>query len=193
MVIVRPALLAPLTLHGSASGKRRGGSGTSKPPALSTPRAETFLEPKTLSHRESVFFSWTVHCAAVGGSAAYGCGIPLAGAARSLFGAPNGAPAGTQAKRFLWGEEEQRSVRSFRRKAETESSGLCDDDNGGADSLRRVGANPPRRGWHNIQTNSPYSAQVLLPVIRTSANRPIRVSGPLIRTSRLPSVREARG
>ena len=93
------------------------------------------------------FFSWTVHCAAVGGSAAYGCGIPLAGAARSLFGAPNGAPAGTQAKRFLWGEEEQRSVRSFRRKAETESSGLCDDDNGGADSLRRVGANPPRRGW----------------------------------------------
>ena len=64
---------------------------------------------------------------------------------------------------------------------------------GDADSLRRVGANPPRRGRHNIQTNSPYSAQVLLPVIRTSANRPIRVSGPLIRTSRLPSVREARG
>ena len=86
MATKKSVLQAPLTLHGSASGKRRGGSGTSKPPALSTPRAETFLEPKTLSHRESVFFSWTVHCAAVGGSAAYGCGIPLAGAARFLFG-----------------------------------------------------------------------------------------------------------
>ena len=32
------------------------------------------------------FFSWTVHCAAVGGCAAYGCGIPPAVAARSLFG-----------------------------------------------------------------------------------------------------------
>ena len=30
----------------------------------------------------SVLFFWTVHCAAVGGSAAYGCGVPLAGAAR---------------------------------------------------------------------------------------------------------------
>ena len=28
------------------------------------------------------FFFWTVHCAAVGGCAAYGCGVPLAGAAR---------------------------------------------------------------------------------------------------------------
>ena len=36
-------------------------SGTSNPFASTTPRAETFLEPKTLSHRESVFFSWTVH------------------------------------------------------------------------------------------------------------------------------------
>ena len=32
--------------------------------------------------RRSDFFSWTVHCAAVGGFAAYGCGVPLAGAAR---------------------------------------------------------------------------------------------------------------
>ena len=30
----------------------------------------------------SVLFFWTVHCAAVGGFAAYGCGVPLAGAAR---------------------------------------------------------------------------------------------------------------
>ena len=29
---------------------------------------------------------------------------------------------------ILWGEEEQGSERSFRRKAETELSGLCDDD-----------------------------------------------------------------
>ena len=34
----------------------------------------------------SVLFFWTVHCAAVSGFAAYGCGIPLAGAARFLFG-----------------------------------------------------------------------------------------------------------
>ena len=30
----------------------------------------------------SDFFFWTVHCAAVGGFAAYGCGVPLAGTAR---------------------------------------------------------------------------------------------------------------
>ena len=29
----------------------------------------------------SVLFFWTVHCAAVGGFAAYGCGVPLAGKA----------------------------------------------------------------------------------------------------------------
>ncbi|MBE6951925.1 MAG: hypothetical protein E7452_00010 [Ruminococcaceae bacterium] len=29
---------------------------------------------------------------------------------------------------ILWGEEEQGSGRSFRRKAETEVNGLCDDD-----------------------------------------------------------------
>ena len=28
------------------------------------------------------FFFWTVHCAAGSGFAAYGCGVPLAGAAR---------------------------------------------------------------------------------------------------------------
>ena len=32
------------------------------------------------------------------------------------------------AKRSRWEEEEQGSGRSFRRKAETELSGLCDDD-----------------------------------------------------------------
>ena len=33
----------------------------------------------------SALFFWTVHCAAVGGFAAYGCGVPLAGTARFLF------------------------------------------------------------------------------------------------------------
>ncbi len=37
----------------------------------------------------------------------------------------NGAPAKSQ---IFWGEEEQGSERSFRRKAETELSGLCDDE-----------------------------------------------------------------
>ena len=36
--------------------------------------------------RAQRLFFWTVHCAAVGGCAAYGCGIPPAGAARFLFG-----------------------------------------------------------------------------------------------------------
>ncbi len=33
-----------------------------------------------------------------------------------------------QSRMTLWGEEEQGSERSFRRKAETELSGLCDDE-----------------------------------------------------------------
>jgi hypothetical protein len=35
--------------------KKQGVSQTSKTPAPSTARAETFLEPKTLSHRETFF------------------------------------------------------------------------------------------------------------------------------------------
>ena len=42
-------------------------------------------------------------------------------------------------------------------------------------------------------TGSPYSAQVLLSVIFTSIKLPIRLLSPFSRTSRLPSVREARG
>ena len=44
---------------------------------------------RTCTHvqvRAQRLFFWTVHCAAVGGCAAYGCGIPPAGAARFLFG-----------------------------------------------------------------------------------------------------------
>lgn len=43
------------------------------------------------------------------------------------------------------------------------------------------------------QTASPYSAQVLLPVIFTSTNWPMRDLSPFRRTRRLPSVRDARG
>ena len=43
------------------------------------------------------------------------------------------------------------------------------------------------------QTGSPYSAQVLLSVTFTSMNCPISSLPPFRRTSRLPSVREARG
>lgn len=38
---------------------------------------------------------------------------------------------------ILWGEEEQGSGRSFRRKAETEVNGLCDDDTQGLQALVR--------------------------------------------------------
>ena len=47
---------------------------------------------------------------------------------------PGGAAAirsGAQRKRVRFGEEEQGSQRSFRRQAEAELSGLCDDEDGG--------------------------------------------------------------
>ena len=54
---------------------------------------------------------------------------------RNLTPRPNSAPAAfnwgprrSPAERVRWGEEEQGSGRSFRRKAETELSGLCDDE-----------------------------------------------------------------
>ena len=37
-------------------------------------------------------------------------------------------PRRNPAERLRWGEEEQGSERSFRRQAETEKSGLCDDE-----------------------------------------------------------------
>ena len=40
----------------------------------------------------------------------------------------NWGPRRSPAERVRWGEEEQGSGRSFRRKAETELSGLCDDE-----------------------------------------------------------------
>ena len=84
-----PPLLVPLPLPRSAQGAQRkketGASPISHSRAI---HAAGFVFPdfcRSLSPR-SVLFFWTVHCAAVGGSAAYGCGIPLAGAARFLFG-----------------------------------------------------------------------------------------------------------
>ena len=47
---------------------------------------------------------------------------------------PGGVAAirsGAQRKRVRFGEEEQGSQRSFRRQAEAELSGLCDDEDGG--------------------------------------------------------------
>ena len=41
---------------------------------------------------------------------------------------PQRGPRRSPAKRVRWGEEEQGSERSFRRQAETELSGLCDDE-----------------------------------------------------------------
>ena len=49
-----------------------------------------------------------------------------------------GVPAKSQT---LWGKEEQGSERSFRRKAETEMSGLCDD------ARTICPTTPPRRSW----------------------------------------------
>ena len=40
----------------------------------------------------------------------------------------NGGLHWNPAERFQWGEEEQGSELRFRRKAETELSGLCDDE-----------------------------------------------------------------
>ena len=42
-------------------------------------------------------------------------------------------PKASPAQRVALGEEEQGSRRSFRRQAETERSGLCDDEGGGND------------------------------------------------------------
>ena len=62
------------------------------PKAIQNRRLHRYADPRTARRPEgagaslSDFFSWTVHCAAVGGFAAYGCGVPLAGTARFLFG-----------------------------------------------------------------------------------------------------------
>ena len=58
----------------------------------------------------------------------YGCGIPLAGTARFSFGKTKyGAPAAPRAV----GRGGARERAQFSPQAETELSGLCDDDNGG--------------------------------------------------------------
>ena len=56
-----------------------------------------------------------------------------------------------QNRMILWGEEEQGSERSFRRKAETEPSGLCDDDGarGAAPCSERSDAKQP--GHSNVR------------------------------------------
>ena len=61
----------------------------------------------------SAFLFGPCNRAAVGGSAAYGCGIPLAGTARFSFGKTEKGPPPRPAR---WGEEEQGSGRCFRRR-----------------------------------------------------------------------------
>ena len=62
------------------------------PKAIQNRRLHRYADPRTARRHEGAgarlrdFFSWTVHCAAVGGFAAYGCGVPLAGTARFSFG-----------------------------------------------------------------------------------------------------------
>ena len=45
-------------------------------------------------------------------------------------------PRGPCTAKAVWGAAEQGSERSFRRKAETETSGLCDAAGGGTDVLK---------------------------------------------------------
>ena len=53
------------------------------PKAIQNRRLHRYANPRTARRHEgagarlSDFFSWTVHCAAVGGFAAYGCSVPL--------------------------------------------------------------------------------------------------------------------
>ena len=69
---------------------------------------------------------------------------------REGYHRPKGAPAKPQA---LWGEEEQGSVRSFRRLAKTEESGLCDDEVVSKCALREKEKRPgcPKR-LHNTSS-----------------------------------------
>ena len=90
----------PITVRPAPAKREQGVSGPS--PGNQRPQGERVSShPKrgTANHpspaaggtrlrgptRRSDFFFWTVHCAAVGGFAAYGCGVPLAGTARFLF------------------------------------------------------------------------------------------------------------
>ena len=81
---------------------------------------------------------------------------------RNLTPRPNSAPAAfnwgprrSPAKRVRWGEEEQGSGRSFRRKAETELSGLCDDEDR-ARPVFSISSQKKKRKW-GVQMHQPSS------------------------------------
>ena len=60
-------------------------------------------------------------------------GLPNAGNRtlhHPILGPRNWGPRKSPAKRVLWGEDEQGSEHDFRRQAETEWSGLCEDEGG---------------------------------------------------------------
>ena len=83
-----------------------------------------------MPERVKAFFLFgPCNCAAVGGSAAYGCGIPLAGTARFLFGKTERGPPPRPAR---WGEEEQGSRRSFRRRRKRSLADFATTTMGGA-------------------------------------------------------------
>ena len=63
------------------------------------------------------------------------CHLPLKGKARVRITPPTQSPT----EWVCVGEEEQGSERSFRRQAETEASGLCDDEAAAKDEERCVG------------------------------------------------------
>ena len=78
------------------------------PKAIQNRRLHRYADPRTARRHEgagarlSDFFSWTVHCAAVGGFAAYGCGVPLAGTARFSFGKAKREMGGASAQPSAW-------------------------------------------------------------------------------------------
>ena len=115
------------------------------------------------SATKAVFSFGPCNRAAVGGSAAYGCGIPLAGTARFLFGQDRkGAPAAPRAV----GRGGARERAQFSPQAETELSGLCDDDNGGCIPAGQapLREQPPPKGCHPLQNAQyPRRAAVLPP------------------------------
>ena len=81
---------------------------------------------------------------------------------RNLTPRPNSAPAAfnwgprrSPAERVRWGEEEQGSGRSFRRKAETELSGLCDDEDR-ARPVFSISSQKKKRKW-GVQMHQPSS------------------------------------
>ena len=113
------AMTTPTSSTPSATGRQSQESqkGLACPKARRNRRRHRYAAPRrarraTAPERVKAAFSFgPCNCAAVGGFAAYGCGIPLAGTARFLFGQDRKGPPPRPAR---WGEEERPSPRSGR-------------------------------------------------------------------------------